>query len=135
MQWFCAHLSVYSLKLLGLETPVLHGQIQGNWSAGVPDAMDTVAIFDVANDPTISAAGAVAKLITVYSGAVLTISSGATLAVNGSSTHGILNYGTVTNSGVVNIGSISSSGLYGIRNHGIFNNNTGGQININQTKF
>ena len=107
----------------------------GNWSAGVPDAMDTVAIFDVANDPTISAAGAVAKLITVYSGAVLTISSGATLAVNGSSTHGILNYGTVTNSGVVNIGSISSSGLYGIRNHGIFNNNTGGQININQTNF
>ncbi|MBK8605228.1 MAG: hypothetical protein IPN87_20020 [Saprospiraceae bacterium] len=72
----------------------------GNWTAGVPEANDTVAIFDVSNDPTISSADAVAKLITVYSGAVLTISSGATLAVNGSSTHGILNYGTVTNSGV-----------------------------------
>ena len=48
------------------------------------------------NQPTISAAGAVAKSVTVNSGATLTIA--AALSINGSTTQGLLNSGTVNNS-------------------------------------
>ncbi|MBK8428258.1 MAG: hypothetical protein IPL27_20880 [Lewinellaceae bacterium] len=103
-----------------------------NWSAGVPGAAIDAIIPDVANDPIIGAAAS-AQSITVQSGAVLTIAAAVTLTINGFVTQGILNQGTVENSGTLNIGQNTSTGLYGIRNESVFNNNTGGQINIDRS--
>jgi len=43
-----------------------------NWSAGIPDASDDVSIPDVTINPTIGAAGALAKSIKIESGGALT---------------------------------------------------------------
>ncbi len=104
-----------------------------NWSAGIPDAADNVTIPNVANDPTLSTAGAVAQSVTVQSGGVLTITSAGTLTIDGATVQGILNQGTVNNSGTITIGTAVSGGVYGLNNHGIFNNNPGGQINIDRS--
>ena len=101
-----------------------------NWSAGVPEAADDVTIPDVTNDPIISTAWTVAQSVTVQSRAVLTITAAGALNINGAASQGILNQGTVENSGTITIGAIASVGLYGIYNETTFNNNTGGTINI-----
>lgn len=106
-----------------------------NWMpAAVPTAADDVIIADVANDPTISAA-ALAKTVTVDAGGVLTIAANSSLTINGSTTFNtsFRNSGTVQNNGTISIGSVTSPGVYGLQNLGIFNNNTGGQIQIDRS--
>jgi len=103
-----------------------------NWSAGVPGAAIDAIVPNVANDPIVNTA-AVSKFVTVQSGAVLTIASGASLTIDGPPTQGLLNQGSVENSGTLNIGQTTGTGVYGIRNESIFNNNTGGQINIDRS--
>ena len=108
-----------------------------NWNdLAVPVAAENVTIPDRSNDPTIfGSTAAVAKSVTVESGAVLTIAAASTLTINGATTQGILNQGTVENSGTLSIGSMTASGAVGVNNLATFNNNTGGQINIDRTTF
>jgi len=109
--------------------------IPGNWADGsVPTAADNATIPNVANDPVITAGTvALAKSVTVQSGAVLTIAATGSLTIDGSATQGILNQGTVENSGILNIGQTTSTGQFGINSSGTFNNNSGGQINIDRS--
>jgi len=106
-----------------------------NWSAGVPDTTDDVTIPDVTNDPTIGAAGAVAKSVIIGPGSALSISVTGTLAVNGAAGDGIENNGTLNNSGILAIGNVANLGGNGIHNtgSGILNNNSDGQITIDRT--
>ncbi len=104
----------------------------GNWSAGVPTASSAAVIPNVANDPVVGAAGAVARSIFLGSGAILNISVSGTLAVDGAGSQGFWNLGTVLNGGSVNIGVASGVGNYGIINEGTFSNNVGGQLTINR---
>ena len=104
----------------------------GNWSAGVPDATLDATIPNVTNKPVISIAGALAKSVTVQSSSSLTINNTASLTINNSVSIGLLNQGTVQNSGLINIGNTSAIGSYGIQNEATFNNNTGGQIKIDR---
>jgi hypothetical protein len=103
----------------------------GNWTAGVPDEASDVTIPNTTNDPIISVPGAVAKSITVQNSGMLTLNAAGTLTINGSDATGLLNQGTVQNSGTITIGNILSIGTDGIRNEGTINN-TGGQINIDR---
>ena len=67
-----------------------------NWSAGVPGVNDVVTIPNVANDPVIPTnTAAVAKSVTINSGAVLTINASGSLTGNGSSTQHVVNTGTL----------------------------------------
>ncbi|MBL7796085.1 MAG: HYR domain-containing protein, partial [Saprospiraceae bacterium] len=105
----------------------------GNWLDGsVPTVADDAVIPDAINDPEISAA-AVAKSVVVESGAILTIASAGSLTIDGSTAQGILNQGTVENSGAITIGATANAGLYGIHNRGTFNNYTGGEINTDRS--
>jgi CHRD domain/Ig-like domain CHU_C associated/Calx-beta domain len=116
-----------------------------NWNpAWVPDATNgDVNIPNTINKPTIfGGTAAVAKNIEVRPDATLTIAATASLTVNGSKvaigagcggcTTAFLNYGTVQNNGQITLGNSSSAGDAGLFNKGtgIFNNNTGGNINI-----
>src|SRR5690606_37293095 len=92
----------------------------GNWSAGVPLASSDVIIPNVTNDPVISAAGAVAKSVTVQSGGMITISASGTLSINGAVDYGLLNQGIVQNNGILNIGNVSEGGQTGLVNEGTF---------------
>lgn len=103
-----------------------------NWTAGVPDALDDVTIPDVATDPVISSS-ALAKSVTINSGAVLTITSAGTITINGSTMQGILNNGTIDNAGIMILGSTSNIGQTGIRNNGVINNQNGASITINRS--
>ena len=111
-----------------------------NWTpACVPTADDHVVIADVANDPTIGAGtAALARSVVVNTDAVLTIAAEGSLTVNGSttyvfSTNSFRNAGTVHNNGTITIGSVGFNlRTYGIYNQATFNNNTGGQINIDR---
>ena len=104
----------------------------GNWSGGIPDGTLGVILPDVTNDPVISMTGALANTITIQSGAILQINAGGSLTLNGSTVQAILNQGTIDNNGSITIGSTASVGLYGIRNYGIVNNNTGGTIMLDR---
>jgi hypothetical protein len=107
-----------------------------NWSTSqAPTASDDVVIAASGNQPLISTAGAVAKSVLVQSGAMLTIGSAGSLAVNGSGNTAFSNAGTVDNSGQLLIGNLSAAGNYGLRNDATFNNNTGGQITIDNTSI
>ena len=113
------------------------GSTSTNWSTGTnwntghaPTASEDVIISASVNQPLISTAGAVARTVLVQSGTTLTISSAGSLAVNGGSNIAFFNAGTVDNSGQLLIGNLSGSGNYGLRNDATFNNNTGGQITI-----
>jgi hypothetical protein len=105
-----------------------------NWNGlAVPVAAENVTIPGSSNDPTIfGGTAAVAKSVTVQSGAVLTNAAAGLLTINGAAAQGILNQGTVENSGTITIGSTASVGN-GILNEATFNNNTGGQIKIDRT--
>jgi len=102
-----------------------------NWSLGLPTANQIVMIPDVTNDPVLSSNNAVAKSVTVLPGGALTILSTGVLTINGATSQGLLNQGTVNNSGTIEIGNTSSVGLKGLSNQGIFTNNASGVININ----
>ncbi|MBK9013161.1 MAG: hypothetical protein IPM82_03205 [Saprospiraceae bacterium] len=73
------------------------------------------------------------KTLTVQSGGVLTIASAGTLTIDDSPYPGIVNQGTLTNSGIINIGQNAFVGTFGIENAGVFNNNMGGQIKIDRS--
>ncbi len=103
----------------------------GNWSAGLPDADDHVSIPLRTNNPVISMAGAIARSMTISTGGILTIQLAGTLAVDNGA-QGISNSGTVQNSGTITTGAASGTSAYGIRNDAVFNNNPGGQINIDR---
>ncbi len=107
----------------------------GNWTDGIPDASDDVNIPNVTNDPVISVTGAVGKSMTVQSGGLLTIAATGVLAINGAAAIGLWNQGTVQNNGILLIGNTTSVGNYGIVNSNVFNNNSGGQINIDRVNF
>ena len=100
-----------------------------NWSpVAVPAITNDVIIpSGPANQPVISAGTlALARSVTVNSGASLSISSTASLSV---STGGVLNSGTVVNSGSLVVSSGTSAGL---TNDGSFTNAAGGTIRINR---
>ena len=103
-----------------------------NWSAGVPDVNDVVTIPDVTNDPVLTVTTAVAKSVIVQAGGVLTINAGAILTINGATDQGMVNSGTVNNSGTIEIGNTTAVGLKGLSNYGAFTNNASGVININR---
>ncbi|MFK7906613.1 MAG: T9SS type A sorting domain-containing protein [Chitinophagales bacterium] len=106
-----------------------------NWSsAAIPIASDDVTIPDVTNAPVIEAGtDAIAQSIIVETDAEFTISTDASLAINNSSGDAIYNLGIINNSGMLNIGNTGVIGGDGIYNRNTFNNNTGGEINIDQT--
>jgi len=102
-----------------------------NWSAGVPDANDVVTIANVANDPVIQAGtAALAKSVTISSGAVLTINASGSLTCNGSSNQHLVNNGTLHNNGTLTLGNLQGSGSYGFNNTGTFNNNADATFNL-----
>ncbi len=114
----------------------------GNWDpAGVPTAATDVVIPNVSNLPRIEAGtAAVANSVHVQGGAALTIGSSGSLTINGSksfiSTDGFAafyNQGTVNNSGQLVIGNAAPVGEDGLFNEGRFNNNAGGQIQIDRS--
>ncbi len=108
-----------------------------NWSpASVPTAGNDVVITNTTNKPTIGAGyAALAKTVEVQGSAILTVAATGSLTVNGAKTLASIsgafhNLGTVQNNALIIIGSTTSSGGYGIVNKGIFNNNTGGEIRL-----
>lgn len=102
----------------------------GNWTFGVPVATDEVVIPNVANDPVISTATALAFSIQVESGGLLTIAATGSLTINTTATQAIWNQGTLDNNGIITLGNVSGSNTYGINNESVFNNNLAAQINI-----
>jgi len=112
----------------------------GNWLDGsVPTTSDDVKIPDATNDPVISTA-AVAKTVHVQTSGSLTINATKSLTINGSFsdagvTQAMKNEGTVNNNGTLSIGSTTSSGQIGLSNNAIFNNNTGGEIAIDNATY
>lgn len=100
-----------------------------NWTNGVPNEMLTAIIQNVAIDPIITNI-AYAKSLKIQSGAML--SNASLLYINGSDDQGILNQGTVENNGQIFIGNVTGNREYGIENEGIFNNNTGSVLSIDQ---
>ncbi|MGB0931829.1 MAG: hypothetical protein ACPGVB_13690, partial [Chitinophagales bacterium] len=97
-----------------------------NWNPnGVPSTTDEVDIPDVTNDPKIPSILIVnIKSLTVKSGAKLTIQGNAILNIKDAPLNGILNEGTIENSGKININDIGGGGPdnSGIRNEGTFTN-------------
>jgi hypothetical protein len=114
-----------------------------NWDPGtVPTATDDVTIPTAANAPVVSAA-ALAQSVHVQANAVLTIDASGSLTINGLAayttpfnfTAGLNNQGTVNNSGDLILGSFLYVGMFGIFNQAGFQNNPGGQINIDRSTF
>jgi hypothetical protein len=105
----------------------------GNWSLGaVPDASQVVIIPDVTTDPVISAGAASAKTVTILTGGQLTINASQSLTINGSPVQGLLNEGSVQNSGTITIGNTATTGVNGIVNKGTFVNHPGSVINVDR---
>jgi hypothetical protein len=108
-----------------------------NWSpSAVPTATDYVVIPDTTNQPTITTA-AVANSVEVQTDAALTIEKTGSLTINGSIqlesvSTSFLNYGMVDNSGQLIIQPTVAADI-GLTNVASFNNNTGGQITIDNT--
>ncbi len=108
-----------------------------NWTAGVPDVADNVAILDAAlHDPVIGGGtAALARSLTVQSGAKLTLAANASLTINPVNPTlgeelGFYNFGTVENSGQLSLGT--THGNDGLVNKGNFTNHAGGQIGIDR---
>lgn len=109
-----------------------------NWSANtLPIATDNVVIpSNPANQPSINASiNAIANSVEVQSGAILIIAALGNLTINGSksygsNTSGLYNNGTLQNNGKIILGTSASVGKYGLWNRNIFNNNAGGEIEI-----
>ncbi len=114
--------------------------LPGNWTAGVPDALDNVIIpSSAANQPVIGVeTAALAKTVDIQSGATLVLAATGSLTVNGSKsittfTAAFSNNGTLQNSGRIIIGATTDSGQRGLSNQGILQNNIGGEIRIDRT--
>jgi hypothetical protein len=111
-----------------------------NWNpACVPTSDNHVLIPDVANDPAISTT-ALAKSVIVNNGAVLTVSATGSLAIDGFTTYfgfttALGNEGVIENSGAITIGANAGACNRGIHNRATFNNNTGGQVSVDNTDF
>lgn len=104
-----------------------------NWTAGVPDAADTVFIPVVTNSPVVSATSNSVKSIWIDSNATLTVLSTGVLRVNGSAMHAIVNKGKVDNFGIINLGDSLNIGTQGIVNRSVFDNKSGATLKINRT--
>ncbi len=105
-----------------------------NWSLSyVPLDTQDVVIPTTDNDPIISATtAAVAKSVSVQSGATLTIAAMGSLTVDNASYYGLGNEGTVNNNGTINLGTVASVTNQGILNYGTITNNKDGEINIDR---
>ena len=127
---------LFSGMLLQGQTNTWYGSTDTDWHKATnwslnhePFAYENVNIPNVGNDPVITTA-AVAKSVTVNSGAVLLITGNAAdLTVNGASSNGFKNSGTVT---VDNSGSllVKNTGSHGIYNTGSFNIRNGASVTI-----
>jgi HYR domain len=119
-----------------------------NWNGlAVPVAADNVLIPGSSNDPTIfGGTAAVAKSVVVRYNAILTLNTSSNLTISGSTTTGLFNGSTVNNAGTLNISNTGGVGLHNtntligyaqngspIYGGGIFNNNSGGELAINNT--
>ena len=104
----------------------------GNWSNGVPGDRSEVSIPDATNDPVISAGNASALTLTVQTGAVLTVNASRSLTIDESYGNGLINKGTVHNSGDIVIGVAGDINLTAVLNEGTFNNNAEAKILINR---
>ena len=104
----------------------------GNWDGNVVPIACTDVIIPNGMSPVINGTtNAFAKSLRVDTGATLTLVSNSTLTIHEADIHGLLNYGTVNNSGSI---SINVAGQDGIQNHGMFNH-TSGDIEIQNTGF
>ena len=132
----------------------------GNWSKGaVPTATDDVIIPKSATYPIImSGTAAVAKSVTVEKCDTLAIQNNGSLTIDGATNVGIKIYGHIANAGTVNVDNTGSHGIHtegtgnctntgninigtnggadniagqGLLNEGVFNNNSGGTLTIN----
>ena len=104
-----------------------------NWSAGTPDAADDVTIpGGTPNQPSIGAAGALAKSVAVQTSATLTVASAGVLTINDWADKALSNLGTVTNNGTIVVGPTVSTANFGIYNEGTFNNNLTGQLTLDR---
>jgi regulation of enolase protein 1 (concanavalin A-like superfamily) len=127
---------LFSGMLLQGQTNTWYGSTDTDWHKATnwslnhePFAYENVNILNVGNDPVITTA-AVAKSVTVNSGAVLLITGNAAdLTVSGASSNGLSNSGTVT---VDNSGSllVKNTGSHGIYNTGSFNIKNGAGVTI-----
>ena len=119
-----------------------------NWNdLAVPVASDNVLILSSSNDPTVfGGTAAVAKSVTVKHSAVLTLNTSSSLTISGSTTTGLINGRTVNNAGTLSISNTGGIGFHNvvtllgyepngspIYGGGIFNNNSGGLLTINNT--
>ena len=108
----------------------------GNWfSNTVPGASDNVILPNVlSNDPEImTGTDAFVKSLYVQLAGKLTIQTGSSLTIDDSAANGILNNGTINNSGKITIGANKKTGESGIFNTGNVNNNAGGEIQVEET--
>ncbi|MEL7426701.1 MAG: T9SS type A sorting domain-containing protein [Bacteroidota bacterium] len=96
----------------------------GNWSpASVPTASDDVRIPNTGNAPVINGlTAAVAKSVVVEVNAQLTISASGSLTIDGADFDGLVNEGTISNSGTLIIGPDIGEFSAGISNRGTFIN-------------
>ena len=104
----------------------------GNWSGGeVPYHLTRVVIPNTANDPVISSGQWMSNL-TVQSGAVLTINNATLIIYSSTPEVTVLNQGTITNNGWIWINNdfqwLATSSETGIKNEGVFNNNSTGTV-------
>lgn len=113
-----------------------------NWNGlAIPLATHDVTIPDLSNAPTIfGSTAAVAKSVAVLYDATLTLNNGSSLTISGSTVHGLHNKGTVENAGLLSISTTGAAGLVNEGSYipgpftyfgGIFNNNSGGEVRIN----
>lgn len=112
-----------------------------NWTAGVPTVDKDARINDGVNDPIVASGLNVSvRSLLVHPGAVFTIQAGGSVTINTSFnysesgfTTALNNLGTVINNGRLSLGSIASVGSYAIVNQGVFENKSGGQIEIDNS--
>ncbi|MBB3842154.1 hypothetical protein FHS57_006185 [Runella defluvii] len=141
----CPYFANQTIEVISTATPTgiltWTGAVSTDWNtacnwlpASVPTATNDVVIPNTTNKPTINTA-AVAQSVEVQTGAVLTIAATKSLTINGSRTvaaffAGFHNAGTVQNNGQLVLGSTGSVVQHGLINRATFNNNTGGEIKI-----
>jgi hypothetical protein len=136
--WYVTYQQTTVKLVYGLTASTWTGNIStawnvaGNWSQGLPVITTAVIIPDVTNDPVITTVANI-KSMNIQAGGSLTISVSGTLSLNGAEVICLNNEGTVQNNGIINMGNTSTFGQYGIANFAIFDNNAGGQINIDRT--
>ncbi len=109
-----------------------------NWNPNsVPTADDDVKIPNVTTDPIIGGStDAVAKSVDIWNGGNLTLEVNAQLSIDEATTDFGLrnnNGGTVQNAGKIIVDANVSLPKYGVENHGVFDNQSTGEIHIDNT--